>query len=283
MRKLIEPIVMPMLKAAAKGYVTGDTLEDAMKVARQITANGHGVTMCYWHPFGAKATMVAREYGDIVKKCADEGIDFHLAIKVPAFDANRDVVLDVVENVRQQGGAVDFDSHAPEQTDDIFEVVQELGGEKLGMAVPGRWHRSIEDASRAIDLGMRIRVVKGSWPDPTDPKMDMRTGYLNVIDAIAGRARQVGVATHDDFLIDEAMKRLKATDTAFEQELLYGFPMRSAEALGANCGASLRVYVPYGAAWFPYSVKRALTDPKKLKFLAKDILHTRSFEVPPPR
>ena len=221
MRKLIEPFVMPMLKAAAKGYVTGDTLEDAMKVARQVVANGHGVTMCYWHPFGAEAKTVAREYQKIVKQCTDEGIDFHLAVKVPAFDADRDVVLRVVDGVRQQGGSVDFDSHAPEQSEDIFEVAQQLGGEKLGLAIPGRWHRSIEDAGRAIDLGMRIRVVKGSWPDPSDPKMDMRNGYLNVIDAIAGRARQVGVATHDDFLIDEAMKRLKAEDTAFEQELLY--------------------------------------------------------------
>jgi len=246
MRKLLEPIFMPALKAAAKGYVTGDTLEDALKVARQVVANGHSVTMCYWHPFDAKAEDVAREYSDIVKRCADERVDFHLAVKVPAFDADPSIVLKVVETVREFGGAVDFDSHAPEQTDDVFKVAKQLGGERLGMAIPGRWHRSLEDAEHAIDLGLRVRVVKGSWPDPVDPKMDMRTGYLNVVDAVAGKAREVGVATHDDTLIEESMKRLKKAKTLFEQELLFGFPMRTAEMVGSHYKAPLRVYVPYG-------------------------------------
>ncbi|RZV44253.1 MAG: proline dehydrogenase, partial [Acidimicrobiales bacterium] len=265
MRKFLEPLAMPILKKAASRYVTGDTVEDALNIATDIHSNGHGVTICYWHSLEETADQVESQYADAVKKCHDAGLDFHLAVKVPAFDKDLTQVTKIVENVRKHGGSVDFDAHAPEQADDVLTVAKSLGGEALGLAIPGRWHRSIEDADRAIELGLRIRVVKGGWPDPDEPNMDLRAGYLNVVDAIAGRAREVGVATHDDWLIQEVLKRLQNGNSEVEQELLYGLPMKSAETHGFDAGVPLRVYVPYGSAWFPYSVSKAMTDPRRLK------------------
>lgn len=283
MRKLLEPVAMPILKKAASRYVTGDKLEDAISVAKSIHANGHGVTLCYWHSLDETADQVESRYADIVNACHDSGLDFHLAVKVPAFDKDLSQLAKVVENVRKHGGGVDFDSHAPEQVDDVLTVAKSLGGEALGMAIPGRWHRSIDDAAKAAELGMRVRVVKGGWPDPDEPNMDLRAGYLKVVDALAGQVREVGVATHDDWLIEEVFNKLQASHTSICQELLFGLPMRTAHKFGFDASVPLRIYVPYGSAWFPYSVSKALTDPRKLKMFAKDMIFSKKFEVPPRR
>jgi proline dehydrogenase len=284
MRKLLAPIVMPVLKSISKTYVAGETLDDALSVARDIGANGHGVTLCYWHGEDETAESVETRYAETVRRCIDAGMDFHLSVKIPAFGGDLHRACAIVDKVRAQGGHVDFDSHAPEQADDIYRVAEMLGGgEYLGCAIPGRWRRSVRDAERAVSLGLRVRVVKGSWEDPGAPDIDLREGYLAVIDVLAGKARQVGVATHDDWLIREAMDRLQIANTEVEQELLYGLPMEAASKVGEQARLPLRVYVPYGAAWLPYSVTRALTNPRTIKWLASDLFSRRSFRVPGPR
>ena len=70
------------------------------------------------------------------------------------------------------------------------------GPAELSYTLPGRWRRSWTTRLGG-ERGMTVRMVKGQWPDPADPKRDLRQGYLEVIDALAGRARHVAVATHD--------------------------------------------------------------------------------------
>lgn len=79
----------------------------------------------------------------------------------------------------------------------------------IGVALPARWGRSLEDADAAVAGGLAVRVVKGEWPDP-DRDLDPRRAYLELIDRLAGRARHVGVATHDRELAREAFARLVA-------------------------------------------------------------------------
>jgi proline dehydrogenase len=93
---------------------------------------------------------------------------------------------------------------ATAQSDLTFELLARLEPTGLGCAIPGRWRRSLEDAEHAIELGVRVRVVKGQWPDPQQPDIDLRDGFLAVIDALAGRAASVGIATHDLPLAREA-------------------------------------------------------------------------------
>jgi proline dehydrogenase len=106
-------------------------------------------------------------------------------------------------------------------------------------------------------------VVKGQWPDPEEPGRDPSAGYLEVIGRLAGRARHVGVATHDVPLAAEAIARLRATNTPFELELLYGMPMAR---------APVRIYVPFGKGFIPSAVGVLRRNPRLAWLVLKDLV-----------
>ena len=282
-RKLVDPIVMPVMRYATRRYITGDKLEDGLSLARDVARAGLSCTMCFWQDPKDGPETVAEEYEAIITRLRDEGLDGALAMKLPALWEREPPTDRVIALARQTGTQVIFDSHDPHKTDDTRAAIDRIGSDHVGMAIPGRWLRSDDDAEFAIERGLRIRVVKGQWPDPEDPSIDLREGYLRIIDRIAGRAAFVGVATHDAPLAAKAMKILADAGTPFEQEFVYPLPIDDALKEGAKYGVGARLYIPYGAAWLPYSVKRAIKDPKVLYYLAKDMVQGRRFKCPDPR
>src|SRR5207247_3807890 len=122
-------------------------------------------------------------------------------------------------------------------------------GVYFGTTLPGRWKRSAADALWAAESGLTVRVVKGQWADPSNPAQDLRAGFLEVIDQLAGRAPHVAVATHDVPLAAEAIARLRSAGTSCEMELLHGLPMKASLRLARKLAVNLRVYVPYGKAY----------------------------------
>jgi proline dehydrogenase len=102
--------------------------------------------------------------------------------------------------------------------------------------------------------------------------MDMRAGFLNVVDELCGRARCVAVASHDVPLAREALERLLAAGTPCEMELLYGLPRRAAVAAARELGVPVRFYVPQGKAWLPYVLKQARNNPRVLAWFARDLI-----------
>lgn len=280
MRNIIKPIVMPIVKRATRTYVAGDDLGEALSLAGRVREAGFSCTLCYWNDGTEEPAIVANEYLQILSQGAEQGLDLALAAKLPSLWERQEEVDRVVKRAREFGSPVIFDSHDPHKSDDIINALVKTGPEGMGWAIPGRWHRSLEDAERAIELGVRVRVVKGQWADPTDPDIDLREGYLQVIKRLAGRASFVGVATHDAPLAREAMEILAEAGTPFEQEFVFPLPIAPAMEEGKRFGAAARIYLPYGSAWLPYSLSRAAANPIMLYWLARDTILGRNFSVP---
>ena len=116
-----------------------------------------------------------------------------------------------------------------------------------------------------------MRVVKGEWPDAQAPNRDLRAGYLEVIDRLAGRARHVSVASHDVPLADEAIRRLRAAGTPCNLELLFGLPLRASLAAARQQQVDVSIYVPYGKGYLPYALSKVLRDPRRWLWLARDL------------
>ncbi|MGE0408054.1 MAG: proline dehydrogenase [Amphiplicatus sp.] len=282
MRKALEPLILPILKFATRSYVAGDDLDDALQICDSAASRAYGVTVCYWQETGEDPRSVASHYDRAIDRIAEKALDGHLAVKIPGLHEREDLVRAVVEHARAKEVTAVFDAHGPEKVEDVFTAAEALGPRLLGMVIPGRWRRSLDDADRAVALGLRVRVVKGEFPGPDEPYASLREGYLAVIDRLAGRAGMVGVATHDAELSREAIRRLQAAGTPCEQELLFGMPFEPAAAEGRKAGIRTRIYVPYGSAWLPYSLSRAFKDPRMIGWLARDFLAGRAREIPAP-
>ena len=191
------------------------------------------------------------------------GSDDYLSIKLPALRFSSAAVARVAEAARQRGVRLHCDSHGIDDTPATQALIDQMlaAAARVGCTLPGRWQRSLDDAAWAQSRGLSVRVVKGQWPDPADRARDLRSGFLELVDRLAGGRAPVAIATHDVPLAAEAIRRLAAAGTPCSLELLFGLPLGGAIELARSRGLAVRVYVPYGAAYLPYALGRLRQNP----------------------
>jgi|SRR6266850_1490276 len=267
-----------LIGRAAQAY-TAPTVERARQICLSLRDGGFGTSVCFWND---DLDTVA----DITRSCLRlldllRYLDSHayLSLKLPAIRFDKVAVTAILRAAARMPRLVHFDSHGPEHADRMLATIESAlkHNRNLGCTIPGRWLRSVEDANLACRLGLRVRVVKGQWPDPRHPNMNMRRGFLRVIDELLGRAVCVAVATHDIPLARQALYRLLDAGTPCELELLHGLPRRAAIHMARHLDVPIRIYVPQGKAWLPYLLNQARNNPRVLSWFARDLV--RGFAI----
>ncbi|HYS21683.1 MAG TPA: hypothetical protein VEO73_11405 [Gemmatimonadales bacterium] len=269
-------------RRAARAYVAGSDLSDALRVCRTLSPRGLAGTICPWNGEDDSPRQVADACLAALDGLGREDLDCTLSIKAPALGFSRDLLGELLEAAQRSRIGVHFDALTADAADETFALI-ETGIRQwhdLGCTLAGRWRRSPADGERAITLGLRVRVVKGQLPDPDAPDHEERVGFLAVVDRLAGRARHVAVATHDASLARAALGILVAAGTPCELQLLYGLPMERGLQVARACGVPVRIYVPYGRAWVPYCLSQARRNPRILWWTVRDSLLGRSFRLP---
>lgn len=271
LRRLVVAPLMPLLRTAARSYVAGPELRDAAVVAQSLANRGAGSALCFWDAADDAPRHVADRYLDTLWEIARLGLDSYVSVKAPSLAFDGALVAEIADEACRQGLGLHFDSLGPETADRTFELIEAIRPQcaSLGCTLPGRWRRSRQDAEWAVRLGLNVRVVKGQWAEP-EGGVDPRRGYLDVVEALAGRARKVAVATHDPELAERAIRRLRQAGTPCELELLFGLPSRAAVEVGRRLAAPVRFYIPYGHAWLPYGLHQATRNPRILWWMLRD-------------
>ncbi|HXT57726.1 MAG TPA: GNAT family N-acetyltransferase [Pirellulales bacterium] len=275
LRRAASKCLTPLAARAARAYIAGPELADALRLSRRLAERNFSATVGFWDGAGDSPREVADQYLAALDAIADARLDAYLSIKFPALGSSKVLLDEVLARARRHRVRIHFDSLGPETADEAWAALSAASGDPsldLSCSLPGRWRRSLDDAEQAIACGIAVRVVKGQWPDPSCPAIDLREGFLQLIDRLAGRARHVAAASHDVELASEALRRLKSAGTSSELELLYGLPERRSLRFAQRDGAPVRFYVPYGKAYLPYCVAQAKRQPRLLLWLLRDSL-----------
>jgi proline dehydrogenase len=269
-------ILRKLIERAARSYVAGTELSDAIGFARAIERDGMRSTIAYWNDSGEDPQDVHAAYLSAIDGAADAGTQTYISIKAPALSMSPTFSHAVAMRCRDRGIGLHFDSLGLEHQTPTFDVIERLVplGVTLGCTLPGRFAQSLDDAERAVRDRLRVRVVKGQWEDPQHA-IEPRLGFLAVIDRLAGRAAHVAVATHDPELAEQALARLAARGTQAELELLLGLPVHGARDVARRLDVPVRIYVPYGHAWLPYSLSAARKNPRVLLWILNDAVRGR--------
>jgi proline dehydrogenase len=263
---------LPLLRKAARCYVAGPELPDALRLAQTFAARGvPASTLCFWDAQDDLPRHVADMYLATVRAIQSVHLDSYVSIKAPSLDFDAGMVAEIAEAAHEAGIRMHFDSLGAETVDRTFRLIEDALRRHAmqGCTIPGRWRRSPRDAERAAQMGLRVRVVKGQWPDPS-AAVDPHSGFLDVIDALAGGAAPVAVATHEPVLAAAAIRKLQSAGTPCEMELLYGLPSRAVLKAARDLAAPVRYYLPYGHAWLPYALRQARRDPRILWWVLRD-------------
>jgi proline dehydrogenase len=265
-----------LIERAGRRYCAGRGLEDAADVCDDAAASGHAVTIAFWDRDVTPEAVLDATLRSL-RLLAGKRIRGSVAVKAPALGFERLPILRLAAESAGSAVQLVFDSHRPEHADATLALARDMAGLRVdaGCAIPARWARSADDARRAADDGLALRVVKGQWPDLGDgawanaDSSAIRTAFLDVVEAATG-ARRVGVATHDVPLARTALLHLREQRTACELELLLGLPRRKALRLAADLGVPVRLYVPFGAAWLPYEPAEARGSARVAWWLLRD-------------
>ncbi|HEY0327604.1 MAG TPA: hypothetical protein VGC77_00765 [Rhodopseudomonas sp.] len=265
--------ILPLVEHVARPYLGGETVDDALCVARRLAQETAASTLGFWDTPDYSGREIADIYLATIARLADGSLDSYVSVKPPALRFDPDLAIELAAAAAASGVRLHCDAHGIEVADRSNAMLQAMltrfGAGCAGTTLPGRWARSVADADWAVAYGLNVRVVKGQWPDPADPQRDMADGFLEVIDRLAGRARHIAVATHDLALASEAIHRIRAAGTSCELELLFGMPLQPLQRWAASHQVKTRIYVPFGKGFIPNALNVLRQNPGLMWTIAR--------------
>jgi proline dehydrogenase len=259
-------------------------LDDAMRVVRKLNAKGKLATVDVLGEEITKAheaRAITRAYHDVLARIAAEGLDANVSVKLTGLGLELDLGLcrenleAVVVDAAARGNFVRIDMEDSSTTDrtlDLFRSLRADGHENLGVVLQSYLRRTPGDLA-GLD---NVRLCKGIYVEPEEiayrDDVEVRANYVRCLEALVEQGAYVGIATHDEYLIREALRIVRdLPPDRYEFQMLLGVrPDRADELVAA--GHRLRVYVPYGTHWYQYSVRRLQENPTLAGYVAADIL-----------
>ncbi len=298
---------LPATRAVVDRYVAGESIGDAVRVARSLREAGLLVTLDYLGEDttdSLRASAVATQYVQLLGKLAAEGLTEAGAVEVSvkptavglllgSAEATGEggpglvsalgerVAAEHIERIavaaRDAGTTVTLDAEDHRTTDAGLRIAAALRPRfpSLGSVVQAALRRTETDVRALAAPVVRVRLCKGAYAEPVSEafttRHDVDRSYARCLRLLLAGAGYPMVATHDPRLI--AITRSLARDRApdsFEHQMLYGVRPDEQRRLAAT-GARVRVYVPYGGDWYGYLVRRLAERPANLTFFLRSL------------
>lgn len=278
-----------LTRSVVQRFVAGDELEDAIRAIKELNARGIGGILDLLgegviDPRGAQAA--ADEYLRSIRRIEATSIDTTVSVKLTqlglAFDKGRciDHLRILAAEAQAVGTYVEIDMEQGDYVTDTIDVYRVLRRDfsTLRLAVQAYLRRTPLDLESLKEIPPRVRLVKGAYSEPPEvafqktKEIDGQYRYLT--DWLFAHGDDPGIATHDSALIHHAKQAAQQAGKpvdCFEIQMLYGIRRDLQEKL-AEQGYRVRVYVPFGSAWYPYLMRRMAERPANLRFFLRAVV-----------
>jgi proline dehydrogenase len=275
--RVLPAVPKPVVQIFSARYIAGPTLADAVRVVRRLNGEGKLATVDVLgeeitHEDEARA--IARAYLDVFDAIEHDDLAANVSVKLTGLglDLDYDLCKENLESVVSQGKFVRIDMEDSSTTDDALRLYRELrksGHDNVGVVLQAHLRRTLDDVYTLADLKPNVRLCKGIYVEPpslafTDYEA-VRANYVKALQALATTASHVAIATHDEWLLEQA---LRALPPSYEFQMLLGVREQRAAQLVRD-GHALRVYVPFGEHWYRYSLRRLQENPAMAGTIAR--------------
>jgi proline dehydrogenase len=278
-----------VVRRIASRYVAGETLDEALSMVARLNAEGCMATL---DVLGeditgldeTEPTVVA--YARALEQIAARRLDSNISVKLTALGLKLDAAecrrqfARIVEAARAQNNFVRIDMEDSSVTEETIRIFEEFRAryERVGIVLQAYLRRTADDARRAAAMKANVRVCKGIYVEPPEiafqDREEIRRSYATTLETLLGAGCYVGIATHDPIVVERAkatVARRKLPREAYEFQMLLGVAGTLRKRLVSE-GHRLRVYVPYGDAWYAYSVRRLKENPSIAGHVVRGIL-----------
>jgi proline dehydrogenase len=274
-------------------FVAGTRVEDALRVTRTLNDAGLSVSI---DNLGENVTSVeeavqsARLYEELLCEISARGLNANVSLKLTHMGLDIDPklayrhVASLVSRAAsmQPKNFVRVDMEGSAYTQRTLDLVHELHSPLenrgcVGAVIQSYMRRSEDDVAKLLAEGIRIRLCKGAYKEPAEiafqAKSEVDANYLRLMKTLLTSGIYHGLATHDEKIIREA-KTFALTNgipkNKFEFQMLYGIRRDLQQSLVRE-GWGMRVYVPFGAEWYPYLMRRLAERPANVSFVVRNL------------
>jgi proline dehydrogenase len=289
----------PIVGFFSKRYIAGATRDEAFRVVRELEREGAMATLDILGEFISsldQADANTRAYVDLVREVAAQRFAAaNVSVKLTALglllDPSRCLtnMRALVGAAAETNGFVRIDMEDAQCTDATLAMYRTLRAEfpgRVGVVLQARLRRTMDDIDAATTEPANFRLCKGIYLEPraiayTDAEL-IRSNFTWALTRMFERKAYVGIATHDERLVWEALRLVRQfglTPAQYEFQMLLGVEEELRRILLA-AGHRLRVYVPYGEEWHAYSVRRLRESPQIAGHALKALLHRRPARTP---
>ena len=280
----------PISRGLTARFIAGRTLAEGIQVLERLSVErtlgtldflGENVTSLEEAAHSRDCYLQALEQIDrahlpatVSIKLTQFGLDFSEA----GCYAN---VSALVERAKRMNTRVEIDMESSEYTDRTLDLVVRLQEQYQGhvrAVIQAYLYRSEADIGMLSERKIPVRLCKGAYREPPTVafphKPDVDGNYVKLMKLLLDRGAYPAIASHDEQIIREALRHVKEQKLAphrFEFQMLYGI-RRDLQGQLVKQGFRLRLYVPYGDAWYPYFMRRLAERPANALFLARNLL-----------
>jgi proline dehydrogenase len=262
----------------SRKYIAGETLEEAVKVVQDFNKRGILATMDVLGESiknkgeASEAKFKALEVLNAIEKYK---LNANLSIKPTQMGLAIDEefaynqVEELVRKAKEINNFVRIDMEDSPYTDATFRLLKKLRTkyDNVGVVVQSYLKRTYDDVVCLNKMNTNYRLCKGIYVEPEEiaykGKQEVRDSFIKVLRRMLNDGNYVGIATHDDYLINEAysiINEMNIPKSKFEFQMLLGVKEDLRDKINSD-GYKIRIYVPFGKDWYPYSIRRLKENP----------------------
>ena len=279
----------PLTRSVVARFVAGETLQAALPAIAELKREGLRTTVDVLGESVTSADQAAAavdRYLVTIGALSERGLDANVSVKLTQMGLAIDLatclanVMRVVEALRAVDGFLRFDMEDHTTTDATLEIWRAAheAYPKVGVVIQAALRRSSADVDAIIAVHGRVRLCKGAYDEPGTIAYRTRAAvdanYARLMERLLLADAYPAIATHDAGLIARAIaiaEREGIGRDRFEFQMLYGV-RRDLQRTLISRGYTVRVYVPYGAEWYPYFMRRLAERPANVAFMLRAIL-----------
>lgn len=282
-------------QALVTRFVAGDTIDSALAAATKLAANGLQTTL---DQLGEnvltpiEAQTAVDSYANTLRAMAAARLEPNISVKLTmlGLDISDEVAHDnmcaLLKTAEKVSGFVRIDMEGSAYTERTLAIAEALHGrfpEQVGTVIQAYLHRSDRDIDRLIDRQMRVRLVKGAYAEPASVALqkpsEINAAFVRLMERLLEDGRYPAIATHDPALIRATRGfalRFSIDPNRWEFQMLYGV-RREAQISLVDEHYRMRIYVPFGADWYPYFARRIAERPANLAFVLRQLVTREKF------
>ncbi len=289
--RVLPAVPRPVVKRLSGRYIAGPELADACRVVRRLNEQGKLATIDVLGEEAVRrdeAEALVEEYMHVFETIREQGLNTGVSVKLTGLGLKPDrefCVANLARIVRcasERNNFVRIDMEDSSTTSETLAIYRELraqGHENVGIVLQARLRRTLDDIRELAELRPSVRVCKGIYVEPPEiayqDDQEVRENFVRAVDELLAADSYVAVATHDEWVIDEAQRlfqRYRRGRSEYEFQMLLGVREHLGDALVRE-RHRVRIYVPFGRRWYEYSLRRLQENPKIAGYVAVDTLN----------